>query len=175
MANEKIKLIKDYSPDNDLDRSFSELIPKKNRITTNEFFDYYNHLFYDIPQEGANSHTELVNQSTPYIGNYSDPRDLEIIDLNTQINALNMRVNELEQGEFESDFDDLTTNVVLSLKLKNGDWPDNFDRVYLDTRKSHRIIIDDYINEPIYFQDFHSFFENKTFEFKTTAPTFTVF
>ena len=41
MADENIKLIKDFLSNQDnIDRSFSELISKKNRITLNEFFDY---------------------------------------------------------------------------------------------------------------------------------------
>ena len=38
-----------------IDRTFSELIPKFDLISVNQFFDYYNQLFYDIPRDGTTS------------------------------------------------------------------------------------------------------------------------
>ncbi len=176
MADEKIKLINNFLSNQDnIDRSFNELISKKNRITVNEFFDYYNNLFYDIPQIGALSHTELVNRSIEYIGNYSDPRDQDIINLNIEIDSLTKRINELEQGEFESDFEDLTKTVVISLKLKTPNWPSNFDKVLHKNDKTHRIIIDDFVNDTQYINGTFKEFNDKTFTFQTTSPTFTVY
>ena len=35
----------------------------------NQFFDFYNQLFYEIPQTGdVNSHEYLINQSSTYVG-----------------------------------------------------------------------------------------------------------
>ena len=176
MADENIKLIKDFLSNQDnIDRSFSELISKKNRITLNEFFDYYNNLFYDIPQLGPLSHTELVSKSTEYIGNYNDPRDIEIQDLNIQIDHLMKKVNELEQGEFANELEDLTKTVVISLKLGSPAWPNKFDRIRHTSLETHRLKFDDFINSAQYFHGSYDTFENKTFTFQTTSPTFTLY
>lgn len=36
--------------------------------TVNEFFDNYNVLFYQIPMTGSNSHSELIERSSEYVG-----------------------------------------------------------------------------------------------------------
>ncbi len=174
MADEKIKLIKDFlsNQDSNIDRSFNELISKRNRVTINEFFDYYNNLFYDIPQLGSLSHKELADRSIEYLGNYNDPRDSEIINLNNEIDILTQRVNQLELNEFENDFNDLTTTVVVTVALKDGGWPNKFSRVKDRTRTTHRLIFNDYINSAKYTDNSYNFFQNKTFTFQTTSPTF---
>ena len=55
--------------DKSIDRTFSELIPKEDLISVNQFFSYYDKLFYDIPRDCNNSHKKLINQSTEYYGN----------------------------------------------------------------------------------------------------------
>lgn len=63
-----------------VDTSFSQLIPKEETVDTttdqqvSDFFDMYNNLFYDIPESGsAESHLELVNRSSDYLGiSYTD-------------------------------------------------------------------------------------------------------
>ena len=174
MADETIKLIKSFlnNQDSNIDRSFSELIPKRNRITINEFFDYYNNLFYDIPKQGALSHKEIVDRSIEYLGNYTDPRDAEIIALNSEIDRLTQRVNSVELGEFESEFNDLTTTVVINIRLKDSGWPKNFDRVLDRDRTTHRLIFDDYVTDPKYIDNSYNYFQNKTLQFNTTSPTF---
>jgi len=178
MADEKIKLIKEFLTNQDakntIDRSFSELISKKNRITINEFFDYYNNLFYDIPQLGALSHTELIDRSIEYLGDYEDPRDKEILNLNNEIDLLAQRINELELDQFENEFDDLTNTVLVTVLLKDGGWPNKFSRVKDLDRTTHRLIFDDYINDPIYKDYSYNYFQNGSFTFKTTSPTFQI-
>jgi len=174
MADEKIKLIKDFlsNQDSNIDRSFSELIPKRNRVTINEFFDYYNNLFYDIPQLGSLSHKELVDRSIEYLGNYNDPRDSEIIALNNEIDTLTQRISQLELDEFANEFNDLTTTVIVTVSLIDGGWPNNFSRVKDRDRITHRLIFDDYISSKKYTDNSYNFFQNKSFTFQTTSPTF---
>lgn len=56
---------------NIIDTSFSQLqpsIPKENTITVEEFFTFYNKIFYDIPSTGnINSHEYLTKTSGEYI------------------------------------------------------------------------------------------------------------
>jgi hypothetical protein len=47
--------------------------------TVDEFFDNYNVLFYDIPLTGSNSHSELIERSSEYVG----------LDLNLLLQQLN--------------------------------------------------------------------------------------
>ena len=68
-----------------IDRSFVELIPKEEIVSLDQFFDYYNQLFYNIPKNGTLSHKTLIDQSTDYYGNYVDIRDQQILDLNAEI------------------------------------------------------------------------------------------
>lgn len=63
-----------------VDTSFNWLVPKDNTsdlsITAkvSDFFTTYNSIFYDIPVTGSlNSHLELVNRSSEYLGiSYTD-------------------------------------------------------------------------------------------------------
>ena len=61
-----------------------------------KFFSFYQRLFYNIPKEGANSHTFLVNESLGYINNYAEPNSEEILELTN-------RIVELEQELAEKD------------------------------------------------------------------------
>ena len=82
--------------DRSIDRTFSELIPKEDLVSVDQFFSYYNKLFYDIPRDGTTSHKTLIDQSTEFYGNYQDPKDEIIRDLERQILELN---NQLLQGD----------------------------------------------------------------------------
>ena len=60
MAERTIKIDKDtvtnQVANKSIDRSFSELIPKEDLVSLDQFFDYYNQLFYNIPRDGTLSH-----------------------------------------------------------------------------------------------------------------------
>jgi hypothetical protein len=61
------------SYENVIDTSITQLqpppLPVVNTVTIEQFFDYYQTLFYNIPKEGpVNSHRYLVDQSGLYIG-----------------------------------------------------------------------------------------------------------
>ena len=82
-----------------IDRTFSELIPKEDLVSVDQFFSYYNKLFYDIPRDGTISHKTLIDQSTEFYGNYQDPKDEIIRDLEKQILELN---NQLLKGDLKT-------------------------------------------------------------------------
>jgi len=93
-----------------IDTTFSQLgVPSisasaENQISVEEFFGYYNELFYDIPPTGeANSHEFLVKNSGEYI-NFDQIAE-EIIALQNEITGLReellaeqIKVVELESG-----------------------------------------------------------------------------
>lgn len=61
------------SYENVIDTSITQLqpppLPVVNTVTVEQFFEYYQTLFYNIPKEGQiNSHKYLVDQSGMYIG-----------------------------------------------------------------------------------------------------------
>lgn len=64
-----------------LDRSFNEVTKTRDNITPENFFNLYSQLFHDIPKEGKNSHTFLIEESTDYIGGYEDPKGEKISQL----------------------------------------------------------------------------------------------
>ena len=92
MAERIIKIDKDtvtnQVADKSIDRSFSELIPKEDLVSLDQFFDYYNQLFYNIPRDGTLSHKTIIDQSTEYYGNYKNPLQPVVDDLQAQIDLL---------------------------------------------------------------------------------------
>ena len=79
-----------------IDTSFTQLGVTTQAVapvlpTIDEFFQYYNELFYQIPKEGiTNSHQYLVEQSSTYIGQQQQIEEIralqdEIADLRRQL------------------------------------------------------------------------------------------
>lgn len=73
---------------NVVNTQFSELVPKDSTaslsrsVDVSSFFEDYNSLFYDIPATGdTNSHLELINRSSDYLG-------ISLEDLNTELQQL---------------------------------------------------------------------------------------
>ena len=64
------------------------VIEEQPPITVENFFSYYDQLFYDIPINGINSHSTLIEKSTQYIGG-------SVIDEEKQ--ALIEEINSLKQ------------------------------------------------------------------------------
>lgn len=102
----KVDLIKNVkgiaSFDNVVDRSFSELIPPTiaqatgQTISVEDFFSYYDQLFFDIPITGeTNSHQYLVSRSTQYLG--GSAIDTEKEALIEEINSLRQQILDLSQ------------------------------------------------------------------------------
>ena len=71
---------------------------EENQVTVEQFFGYYNDLFYDIPVEGeTNSHEYLARISAEYVG--FDQESEEIEALRKEITGLR---EELLQAQIES-------------------------------------------------------------------------
>jgi len=94
---------------NVINTEFSQLIKPQvdvtfTPVTVEEFFDYYDELFYDIPTVGDfNSHTELIKRSTEYVG----------VNQNTdEIDALLDEINQLrlENLTQQQTIDELTAS-----------------------------------------------------------------
>ena len=86
-----------------IDTSFTQLVqpvttPTGSGLpTVNQFFDYYNQLFFDIPKLGeTNSHEYLIKTSTEYIGASALAND-ELQALVDEITQLRQENLELQQ------------------------------------------------------------------------------
>jgi hypothetical protein len=65
-------------------------------ITVEEFFQAYNDLFFEIPIDGEfNSHLELIQRSTEYVGVTQTPDEIDA--LLTEINQLRLENLRLQQ------------------------------------------------------------------------------
>lgn len=69
--------------------------------TIDDFFRYYNQLFYDIPKEGDNSHMELIENSSLYLNYSPNEEELnalreEIFSLRTENLELNKRILDIQ-------------------------------------------------------------------------------
>jgi hypothetical protein len=82
--------------------TFSELITPtvpttENVVTVDQFFEYYDQLFFNIPVDGTiNSHTYLVERSQQYIG--GSVIDAEKQALIEEINSLRQQLLDLNQS-----------------------------------------------------------------------------
>ena len=83
-----------------IDTTFTQLVQPASQATgsalptVNEFFDFYNQLFFDIPKFGeTNSHEYLIKTSQEYIG-------LSNV-VNDEIQALINEITELRQENLE--------------------------------------------------------------------------
>lgn len=87
---------------NVIDTSFTQLTPPsppvEDTITVEEFFSYYDKIFYDIPAEGnINSHAYLVKTSGEYINAAAPNEEVqllldEITSLRQQLLVANQQV-----------------------------------------------------------------------------------
>ena len=93
-----------------IDTSFKQLgvQPIQEQIqeqpTTNDFFEMYNELFYDIPETGAiNSHEYLIQKSSEYVGFEANQEEIEalqneIAQLRTELLDAQKQIIELQTG-----------------------------------------------------------------------------
>lgn len=90
MANQKVDLIRKIYSKTEypkiIDTKFSQLgvvslnEQINNTVTVNQFFEYYNELFYDIPSLGeVNSHEYLIKTSSDYINFDQDSDEIEAL------------------------------------------------------------------------------------------------
>lgn len=66
-----------------IDTSLTQYVtppPVEDTITVEEFFNYYNKIFYDIPAEGnINSHSYLVKTSGEYIQSSTSNEEVQLL------------------------------------------------------------------------------------------------
>lgn len=86
---------------NKTDFGFSELVNTTPNINIQQFFDLYNELFFDIPKEGENSHTTIIQTSIDYLDNYVSPLQAIIDSKDVEIQSLNQQLLAV-QGELAS-------------------------------------------------------------------------
>jgi hypothetical protein len=86
-----------------IDTNFTELLQPTvveaptNEITVDQFFEYYDQLFFTIPVDGTiNSHTYLVETSQQYIG--GSVLDAEKQALIEEINSLRQQLLDVNQS-----------------------------------------------------------------------------
>ena len=84
---------------NVVDVQFKQLVPPDNSTSPNiitevtDFFHSYNTIFYDIPTTGsANSHLELINRSSEYLGISFTDLNLEIQNLRNENVSLKQQI-----------------------------------------------------------------------------------
>lgn len=85
---------------NVIDTEFTEFITTQpdepqDPVTVDEFFAYYDLLFFDIPLNGENSHSTLIERSQQYLGGrVQDPEKQALIE---EINDLRQQILSLSQ------------------------------------------------------------------------------
>jgi len=85
-----------------VDTNFTELVTPTveataTTVTVDQFFEYYDQLFFDIPVSGSiNSHQYLVNRSQEYLG--GSVLDAEKQALIEEINSLRQQLLDLNQN-----------------------------------------------------------------------------
>ena len=115
---QQVKLVKRVYDKNQyqkvIDTSFTQLVQPTTAATgstlpsVNQFFDYYNQLFFDIPKFGeTNSHEYLIKTSQEYIGITNV--------VNDEIQALISEITELRQENLE-----LQQQLLTSVTPTNG-------------------------------------------------------
>ena len=145
-----------------IDRTFSELIPKEDLVSVDQFFSYYNKLFYDIPRDGTTSHKTLIDQSTEFYGNYQDPKDEIIRDLERQILELN---NQLLQGDLNDvELEEkIEKTIKVNLTLEGGK---NLGKKKDRKKKKYKVTFTDFEGNKTVKQGSYNKYRKETFEFK---------
>ena len=117
MASEAVNLNKQVFEKRQYDRTINTSFTQLGQSTlvdtgsalpsVDQFFDYYNQLFFDIPKFGeTNSHEYLIKTSTEYIG--------ASVVVNDEIQALIDEVTQLRQDNLEltQQFISVQTNAI---------------------------------------------------------------
>ena len=102
-----------------IDLGFNELTSNTPNVNTQQFFDLYNELFFDIPKEGENSHTTIVQTSLDYLDNYVSPlqsiidsKDVEIQSLNQQLLTIQGELSTLQIAAQEEEAADAAEDAA---------------------------------------------------------------
>lgn len=83
-----------------IDTNFNELGSLQPSINIEEFFRLYNEVFFDVPKEGENSHTTIVQTSLEFLNDYKNPLqdlvDAQAIELEAALVAAETAKSDLE-------------------------------------------------------------------------------
>ena len=83
-----------------IDTDFNELSTAQSSVNVEQFFNLYNEVFYDIPKEGENSHTTIVQTSLEFLDDYKNPLqdlvDAQAIELEAALVAAETAKSDLE-------------------------------------------------------------------------------
>ena len=102
-----------------IDTSFTELLPPTPEadetpiLTVEQFFQAYNTLFFEIPKTGINSHNELIQTSTEYIGDEQS---------NAELDALFQEINNLRAELLTSQEELINFQTAQSQAASNSDF-----------------------------------------------------
>jgi hypothetical protein len=97
-----------------VETGFNELNSEVLPIEIDQFFNYYNEIFFDIPKEGENSHTTIIETSLDYVESYNNPLQGVVDNLTDQITELEGEIRRLEnelQNLVLGDSDSLTESL----------------------------------------------------------------
>ena len=177
MAERIIKIDKDtvtnQVANKSIDRSFSELIPKEDLVSLDQFFDYYNQLFYSIPRDGTLSHKTIIDQSTEYYGNYKNPLQPVVDDLQAQIDLLNNRLldaefQDSEGGSLLDEGEERTVKITLRLKGE-----DNLGKAKSRSKENYKFTFFNHEGEATVLKNSYVGWRNDpVLEFKTKPGTY---
>lgn len=166
MADRIIKIdkstVSNQVADKSIDRSFVELIPKEEIISLDQFFSYYNKLFYDIPRNGITSHKTLIDQSTEFYGNYQDPKDEIIRNLEKQILELNNQLLQDDLSEVELE-EKIEKTIKVNLTLEGGS---KLGKKKDRSKKKYKVTFTDFEGNQTVKQGSYNKYRSETFEFK---------
>lgn len=79
-----------------IDTGFNELTSNQLSISIEEFFDLYNEMFFDIPKEGENSHSTIIQTSLDYVNDYENPLQALLDAQASELEAAIVAKNEAE-------------------------------------------------------------------------------
>ena len=102
-----------------IDTAFTELLPPTPEadetpiLTVEQFFQAYNTLFFEIPKTGINSHNELIQTSTEYIGDEQS---------NAELDALFQEINNLRAELLTSQEELINFQTAQSQAASNSDF-----------------------------------------------------
>ena len=156
--------------DKSIDRIFSELIPKEDLISVDQFFSYYNQLFYDIPRDGSTSHKLLIDQSTEYYGNYSDPKDEIIKDLERQILELNNLLLKGDLNDVELE-EKIEKTIKVNLTLEGGK---RLGKKKDRKKEKYKVTFTDFEGVKTVKKGSYNKYRSETFEFKGKPDFYTI-
>ena len=153
-----------------IDRTFSELIPKEDLVSVDQFFSYYNKLFYDIPRNGNTSHKTLIDQSTEFYGNYRDPKDEIIKDLERQIIELNNLLLQDDLSEVELE-EKVEKTIKVNLVLEGGK---NLGKKKDRKKEKYKVTFTDFEGVKTVKKGSYNKYRKETFEFKAKPDFYTI-